>query len=50
VASGALQNQINGANLPILIEQMLRAVLARELNVAETVAVERTAREILQAA
>jgi hypothetical protein len=50
VASGALQNQINGANLPVLMEQMLRAVLARELNVAETVAVERTAREILKAA
>jgi hypothetical protein len=49
LASGALKARINGANLPILVEQLLRAVLSKELNLTEITAVELVARQILKA-
>jgi len=49
LASGALKARINGANLPILVEQLLRAVLSEELNLTEITAVELVARQILKA-
>lgn len=48
LASGTLQNRINGANLPILIEEMLMQVLQDELALTETAAVVNTAAIILK--
>ncbi len=50
LATGVLENRINGANLPILIEQLLLRVLWEELNLAEETAVVREATVILRAA
>jgi hypothetical protein len=50
LARGALENRINGANLPVLIEQLLRQVLWKELSLGEANAVELAARRVLQAA
>jgi hypothetical protein len=50
LASGGLQNRINGANLPVLIEHLLLAVLWEELDLAGHAAVELAARHILKAA
>jgi hypothetical protein len=49
-AGDTLKNRINGANLPLLIEQLLRLVLQRELNLAENTAVEKAVTEILRMA
>lgn len=48
LAEGALQNQINGENLPRLVEALLRAVLAGELNVSNLAASEAWARQFLK--
>jgi len=48
LASGPLKTRINGANLPLLVEQLLRAVLAEELKLTEATAVELAARRILK--
>jgi hypothetical protein len=50
LATGVLENRINGANLPVLVEQLLLRVLWGELNLAEGTAVVREARAILRAA
>jgi hypothetical protein len=50
LGGGALQNRINGANLPVLIEQLLRQVLWKELNLTEATAVELAACRALKAA
>jgi hypothetical protein len=50
LAPGVLENRINGANLPVLIEQLLLRVLWEELNLAEDTAVVREATAILRAA
>lgn len=50
LASGALSNRLNGANLPILIEQLLLQVLRQELNLLEQMAVEHAAQAILRTA
>ncbi|HTD68323.1 MAG TPA: hypothetical protein VK846_17495, partial [Candidatus Limnocylindria bacterium] len=50
LASGKMKTRINGANLPVLVEQLLRTVLAEELTLTETTAVEMAARTILKAA
>ena len=49
-AGDTFKNRINGANLPLLIEQLLRLVLQRELNLAENTAVEKAVTEILRMA
>jgi hypothetical protein len=50
LASGALSNRLNGANVPMLIEQLLRQVLRQELDLLDHVAVERAAQTILRTA
>ena len=50
LASGSLTSRINGQNLPVLAEQLLRLVLARELNLTEAASVELASRKILAAA
>jgi hypothetical protein len=50
LASDALQNRTNGANLPILIEGLLRKVLWGELNLDDESAVLNTATTVLRAA
>ena len=50
LATGVLENRINGANLPVLIEQLLLRVLWEELNLTEDTAVVREATAILRAA
>ena len=50
LASGALANQVNGANLPLLIQQLLHQVLWEELDLAEKKALEQAALRILKAA
>lgn len=50
LASGKMKTRINGDNFPVLVEQLLRSVLAEELKLNETTAVEMAARKILQAA
>ncbi|HRH97335.1 MAG TPA: hypothetical protein PLB55_15455 [Prosthecobacter sp.] len=47
LASGDLQNRVNGANLPVLIEELLLQVLQDDLALTETAAVISTARLIL---
>lgn len=47
-ASGELENRINGANLPALIEEMLIQVLQNELTLTDSQAVASAARLILQ--
>jgi hypothetical protein len=49
LAQGALKERINGANLSALIEQLLRQVLAGELDLTESNAVEKAARQVLLA-
>ncbi len=48
LASGKLQNHVNGANLPVLIECLLRQVLQDELTLTETATVISTAKLILK--
>jgi hypothetical protein len=48
LASGTLQNRVNGANLPVLIEELLIQVLQDELTLTETAAVIHTAKLILK--
>ncbi|MDZ4403639.1 hypothetical protein [Prosthecobacter sp.] len=48
LASGKLQNRVNGANLPVLIEGLLLQVLQDELTLTETAAVISTAKLILK--
>lgn len=48
LASGALENRVNGANLPSLIQQLLHQVLWDELNLSETSALEHAALRILK--
>lgn len=50
LASGVLENRINGENLPTLIEKLLTKVLWNELKLEEKAAVELAAREILRVA
>lgn len=50
LASGTLQSRINGDNLPVLVEQLLRRVVAKQLNLEESTAVDLAARQILLAA
>jgi len=47
LAADVLETRINGANLPTLVEELLRLVLRGELNLDESTALERSAREIL---
>ena len=47
LAGDLLKTRINGANLPVLVEELLRLVLRGELNLDEPTALERSAREIL---
>ncbi len=48
LASGKLQNHVNGANLPVLIEKLLLQVLQDELTLTETATVISTAKLILK--
>lgn len=48
LASGTLQNRVNGANLPVLIEELLIQVLQDELTLTETAAVIHAAKLILK--
>lgn len=50
LASGVLENRVNGANLPLLIQQVLLQVLWEELNLREQTALEQAALRILKAA
>jgi hypothetical protein len=50
LAGVALQSRINGANLPTLIDELLRAVLWGELDLTDTTAVELVSRHVLRAA
>jgi hypothetical protein len=50
LASGALENRVNGDNLPLLIQRLLHEVLWEELDLGEKNALEQTARRILKAA
>lgn len=50
LASGALENRVNGANLPLLIQQLLHQVLWEELDLGEKKALEQAALRILKAA
>lgn len=50
LATGALEGRINGANLPVLVEELLKEVLWDELHLDEVVAVARSAERILRAA
>jgi hypothetical protein len=47
LAGDVLKTRINGANLPILVEELLRLVLRGELNLQEQTALERSALDIL---
>jgi len=47
LADDVLKSRINGENLPVLVEELLRLVLRGELNLDEPTALERSAREIL---
>jgi hypothetical protein len=50
LASDVLKTRINGANLPVLVEELLRLVLRGELNLSEQTALERSAVAILNRA
>lgn len=50
LASGKLQNRVNGANLATLIEGLLLDVLWKELNLEESTALEQAALRVLRAA
>ena len=50
LASGALEGRINGENLPVLIEQLLREVSWEELDLGSDAAVAEAATRILRAA
>lgn len=50
LASGPLQSRINGANLPVLVEGLLRQVFQQTLSLAESTAVQVAAQRLLQAA
>jgi hypothetical protein len=47
LANDVLKTRINGANLPVLVEELLRLVLRSELNLDEQTALERSALAIL---
>ncbi|MCP4007428.1 MAG: hypothetical protein GY725_24870 [bacterium] len=50
LAQGALSGRINGANLPVLIEQLLIALAWDELELSESASVQKLALEVLRAA
>jgi len=50
LAAGPLDARVNGANLPVLIQQLLHQVLWEELDLAEKKALEQAALRILKAA